>query len=172
MLGVAAVSIGSYAAYAGNSATMTVTATIEHDVQLGSVTNLSLGTITINPAYDDELGDTFWEYSDSGVISYANKGAIVSASNATVGIFTANIPNPSACNTLSPECGGLSFAEGGMINNFFGGNDDSNVCRLGIKYSGSENIFKVYPHDCYIALVSSVTTGLHERTITISYNAS
>ncbi|MBQ8677423.1 MAG: hypothetical protein IJ529_03005 [Alphaproteobacteria bacterium] len=175
LLGVAGVALGSYAAYAGNSATMTVTATIAHDVSLSVTQDLDLGTITINPAYTKD--NTEWEYSDSGVIIYNIQGAIVSASNATVGTFTANIPNPSACNTASTSCGGLSL-EGNrgdtMIYNFFNRDmeEGANYCDFNIKYSGTSNIFKVYPFDCIINDISVVTHGSHSGTLTISYTAS
>ncbi|MBR1648097.1 MAG: hypothetical protein IJ689_00685 [Alphaproteobacteria bacterium] len=53
---------------------MTVTATIAHDVSLGSVTNMNLGTIIINPAYTGD--DTEWSYNASGVRTYTKQGAI------------------------------------------------------------------------------------------------
>ncbi|MBR1648626.1 MAG: hypothetical protein IJ689_03400 [Alphaproteobacteria bacterium] len=173
LLGVAGVALGSYAAYAANSATMTVTATIAHDVSLTKTGDLSLGTITINPAYTGD--DTHWNYSDSGVISYTNKGAVVSAPNVTVGTFTANIPNPEACSSESWICGGLSLAGTSYdtINNIFGGSDNSNKCYFYIKYTGSDNNFKVYPGGCRISAgkISSVTTGEHSSTLTINYSA-
>ncbi|MBR1649349.1 MAG: hypothetical protein IJ689_07125 [Alphaproteobacteria bacterium] len=172
MLGVAGVALGSYCAYAGNSATMTVTATIAHDVSLTVTQDIDLGTITINPAYTED--DTDWEYSDSGVIMYNSQGAIVSASNATVGTFTANIPNPSACNTDASTCEGLSLRNGSSaaIGNLFGGDNNSNECSFTMKYSGSGNSFKIYPSDCLITDVSKATPGSHSGTLTISYTAS
>ncbi|MBR1648660.1 MAG: hypothetical protein IJ689_03575 [Alphaproteobacteria bacterium] len=172
LVGTAAVALGSYAAYAGNSATMTVTATIAHDVSLTKTRDISLGTITVNPAYTGT--DTEWNYSDSGVISFYNQGAIVSAPNATIGIFTANIANPTACNSASNGCGGLSVEgnPGHYIDNFFGGSGASNGCVFIIKYSGSSNNFNVYPHGCWIEDISKVTTGAHSGTLTISYTAS
>ncbi|MBR1648909.1 MAG: hypothetical protein IJ689_04855 [Alphaproteobacteria bacterium] len=171
MLGIAGVAFGSYAAMASNSATMTVTATIAHDVSLSVVDDIDLGTITINPAYEDT--DTNWYYSDSGVITLATQGAVVSASNATFGTFTANIPNPSACSNYSYSCGGLSITGNyrNLISNIFGGDDyfDS-WCDFLIKYSGSDNSFKVIVGECEIHDVSVVTTGSHSGTLTISYN--
>ncbi|MBR1648133.1 MAG: hypothetical protein IJ689_00870 [Alphaproteobacteria bacterium] len=173
MLGVASVALGSYCAYAGNSATMTVTATIAHDVSLTKTRDLSLGTITINPATEEE---TYWFYSDSGVYRLDYGDGIVSASNATVGTFTANIPNPSACNTGTESCGGLSITGNyeGYIDNLFGGSDGGNSCDFHIKYSGTENSFNVFPDHCWIDenKMSSVTTGSHTGTLTISYTPS
>ncbi|MBR1648628.1 MAG: hypothetical protein IJ689_03410 [Alphaproteobacteria bacterium] len=164
MLGVAGVALGSYQAYAGNSATMSVTATIAHDVSLTKTGDLSLGTITINPAYTGS--DTGWSYSDSGVISFENQGALVSADNATVGTFTANIPNPSACGGLYIT-GNYTLA----VANLFGGSiSDMNGCDFDMSYSGSGNTFKVYPYNCYINNVSKVTPGSHSGTLTISYS--
>ena len=168
MFGVAAVSIGSYCAYAGNSATMTVTATIAHDVSLSVTQDIDLGTITINPAYMGD--DTYWKYSESGIRSYGDQGAIVSAPNITVGTFTANIPNPTACNSGHWSCGGLSFEPFGL-SNLFGESGNSNDCNFAIKYSGEGNNFKVYPFECYIEVVSKTTLGSHSGTLTISYNA-
>ena len=170
MLGIAAVALGSYAAYAGNTATMTVTATIAHDVSLTVTRDIDFGTITLNPAYTGE--DTYFTYSDSGVISLDDQGAIVSAPNATVGTFTANIPNPSACNTASDSCGGLSVNGNNenWIDDFFGGNDSS-FCIFKIKYSGSSNSFNVFPSGCGIVDISQVTVGEHPSTLNISYSA-
>ncbi|MBR1649386.1 MAG: hypothetical protein IJ689_07315 [Alphaproteobacteria bacterium] len=171
MLGVAGVALSSYAACATNSATMTVTATIAHDVSLTKTGDISLGTITINPAYTGTM--TFWDYNDSGVISYRNQGAIVSAPNATVGTFTANIPNPEACSNETSACGGLQFRNHNDIqDNFFGGDNGENHCDLYIKYSGTGNIFKVIPMYCTLGEVSSVTPGEHEGMLTISYTPS
>ncbi|MBR1648505.1 MAG: hypothetical protein IJ689_02785 [Alphaproteobacteria bacterium] len=91
MLGVAAVSIVSYAAYAGNSATMTVTATIAHDVSLNIVKDINFGTITIDPSQDTGY---IWG-GDSGVPPAPDSeigGGVISVSGAQWGEFTANLP--------------------------------------------------------------------------------
>ncbi|MBR1648106.1 MAG: hypothetical protein IJ689_00730 [Alphaproteobacteria bacterium] len=169
MLGVAAVSISSYCSYAGNSATMTVTATIAHDVSLSVTQDMNLGTITVDPAYTGN--DTYWYYNDSGVITYRTQGAIVSAPDITVGTFIANIPNPSACDTAGDPCGGLMLMN--SIDDLFGGSiHDNNGCVFYIKYSGSSNTFNVYPFLCTIETPTTVTTGNHNGTLTISYTAS
>ncbi|MBR1649178.1 MAG: hypothetical protein IJ689_06250 [Alphaproteobacteria bacterium] len=49
MLGVAGVALGSYAAMASNSATMTVTATIAHDVSLTVTRDITISAV-VNPA--------------------------------------------------------------------------------------------------------------------------
>ncbi|MBR1648453.1 MAG: hypothetical protein IJ689_02515 [Alphaproteobacteria bacterium] len=89
MLGIAAVSIGSYAAYAGNSATMRVTATIAHDVSLIVTHDLNMGTLTIDPSN-----------TDGGWISIGNNGSIsepdygiISLTGFSAGTFTANVPD-------------------------------------------------------------------------------
>ena len=99
LLGIAAVSIGSYCAYASNSATMTVTATIAHDVSLNVTRNISW-TMTIDPSKtygdvdcNDELDGC--DYASYGVIS----------GSMTPGRFTANIPNPANYKNM------LSFEE-------------------------------------------------------------
>ncbi|MBR1648837.1 MAG: hypothetical protein IJ689_04485 [Alphaproteobacteria bacterium] len=166
MLGVAAVSIGSYCAYAGNSATMTVTATIAHDVSLNVTQDVELGTITINPAYNGR--DTDWSYSDSGIVDYYTQGAIVSADDATVGTFTANIPNPSGCSLIyyGESCNGLSFTDGVVD---FGGT--GNECGFFIKHV-SGNAFSVVPWGCELQNPAATTVGEHSGTIEISYSAS
>ena len=104
MLGIAAVSIGSYAAYAGNSATMTVTATIAHDVSLNVTKNISW-TMTIDPSKTSDVSgvDCFGEVD--GCDDY-NYGGVISGSM-TAGRFTANIPNPANYDNE------LSFEESG-----------------------------------------------------------
>ena len=102
MLGVAGVALGSYAAYAGNSATMTVTATIAHDVSLNVTRNISWN-MTIDPS--QTIGDidgyqVFDDFEDKG-----NYGVI--SGSMTVGRFTANIPNPANYKNV------LSFEESG-----------------------------------------------------------
>ncbi|MBR1648467.1 MAG: hypothetical protein IJ689_02585 [Alphaproteobacteria bacterium] len=97
MLGVAAVSIGSYCAYAANSATMTVTATIAHDVSLNVTRNISWN-MTIDPSQTYGDVDCFGEVGVCDV-----SGGVISAST-TVGRFTANLPNPANYdNVLSIE---------------------------------------------------------------------
>ena len=90
MLGVAAVSIGSYCAYAGNSATMTVTATIAHDVSLSVTHELNMGTITVDPS-DFENGGHLTINPDGTV--YDKSDNIISYSGFSAGTFTANVPN-------------------------------------------------------------------------------
>ena len=90
MLGVAAVSIGSYCAYAGNTATMTVTATIAHDVSLVATSPLNMGTLTIDPS-DTEGGGI--EISSNGSIDYKWGDGIISFTGFSAGTFTANVPD-------------------------------------------------------------------------------
>ena len=166
MLGIAGVALGSYCAYAGNSATMTVTATIAHDVSLSVVTHMNLGTITINPAYTSNGdNDTEWTYSPTGSVLDSN-GAIVSIGDATVGVFTANVANPSACDGSNENCGGLVADYDGFSNGFY--------CNFNIKYSGSGNIFNVFPYRCTImdGYASSITAGTKTTTLTIEYTPS
>ncbi|MBR1648726.1 MAG: hypothetical protein IJ689_03905 [Alphaproteobacteria bacterium] len=98
MLGIAAVSIGSYCAYAGNSATMTVTATITHDVSLNVSRAFDIGKITFNPSYSNggaNFDGTTWTIDENA--------GIMSISGTRTGLFTANIPNPSTKMGLSIE---------------------------------------------------------------------
>ena len=101
MLGIAGVALGSYCAYAANSATMTVTATIAHDVNLRVTQNISW-TMTIDPSKtwgDVDCNDEFdgCDLASGGVIS----------GSMTAGRLTANIPNPANYENV------LSFEESG-----------------------------------------------------------
>ncbi|MBR1648754.1 MAG: hypothetical protein IJ689_04045 [Alphaproteobacteria bacterium] len=166
MLGIAGIALGSYAAYASNSATMTVTATIAHDVSLSVTQNLSLGTITINPA---DLTEGYVYYNSDGTFK-SKSGAVTAATNATPGNFTANIANPSACNTASTSCGGLSVP--GDIEGLLSGDDAGmNDVYLAIVYDGS-NRFRVVPTSLGFRYPSDTVAGTHTKTITISYTAS
>ncbi|MBR1649244.1 MAG: hypothetical protein IJ689_06590 [Alphaproteobacteria bacterium] len=91
MLGVAGVALGSYCAYAGNSATMTVTATIAHDVSLNVDHDLNMGTITINPGADWSGGGSFGIRQD-GTINFKSDN-IISVTGFSFGTFTANVPD-------------------------------------------------------------------------------
>ncbi|MBR1649110.1 MAG: hypothetical protein IJ689_05880 [Alphaproteobacteria bacterium] len=101
MLGIAGVALGSYCAMASNSATMTVTATIAHDVSLRVTQNISW-TMTIDPS--QTKGDVDCSGEVDGC-DYANGGAI--SGSMTAGRFTANIPNPANYENV------LSFEESG-----------------------------------------------------------
>ena len=102
MLGVAGVALGSYCAYASNSATMTVTATIAHDVSLSVTRNISW-TMTIDPS--KTWGDVDCLNCVDGCEG-SGDGGIIYASM-TAGRFTANIPNPNNYENV------LSFEESG-----------------------------------------------------------
>ena len=102
LFGVAGVALGSYCAYAGNSATMTVTATIAHDVSLNVTRNISW-TMTIDPS--KTAGDVDCNGYVDGCEGYSGDGII--SGSMTAGRFTANIPNPN--NWLNV----LSFEESG-----------------------------------------------------------
>ena len=129
MLGIAAVSIGSYAAYAGNSATMTVTATIAHDVSLNVTRNISW-TMTIDPS--QTRGDVDCTGEHDGC-DYANGGVI--SGSMTAGRFTANIPNPSNWNQM------LSFEGSGTRETVVNSDEygDKFAAQMGIEHiSGYE----------------------------------
>ncbi|MBR1648353.1 MAG: hypothetical protein IJ689_01995 [Alphaproteobacteria bacterium] len=175
MLGVAGVALGSYAAYAGNEDTMYVGVTIVHDVSLTKTRDINLGTITLNPDANSN-SETVWNYNSSGEYIAGRGNGIVSADNATVGIFTANISNPSDCDSNDGyvSCGGLSIYGNNdhWIDSLFSGDyDHYDNCAFRFKYSGSENNFIVYPSECVIGDLSSITPGTKTGTLTISYNA-
>ena len=93
LLGITGVALGSYCAYADNSATMTVTATIEHDVSLSIIRDLNLGTITLDPTARS-CNFSSVSYNIDGTVE--NICDIIEVTDVTPGIFTANIANPSA----------------------------------------------------------------------------
>ena len=82
LLGVAAVALGSYCAYAGNSATMSVTATIAHDVSLTKVDDIVIYAV-VNPA-ETSVSETWCVAGDSFEYNSCNGG---------IGIFTATVPD-------------------------------------------------------------------------------
>ena len=168
LIGIAGVALGSYCAYAGNSATMTVTATIAHDVSLSVTQDMDLGIITINPAYTGN--DTYWSYTETGQ-AHLNSSGVISADQLTFGVITANIANPEDCNGINFPCGGLDLTGNyyDYITNIFGGSENGNRCFFIIKYAGIGNEFLVYPDECTIDDMSSVTPGSHSGTLTISY---
>ena len=106
MLGVAAVSIVSYAAYAGNSATMTVTATIAHDVSLNVDHDLNMGTITVDPS-DFEWGGRI-DLNLDGTLQRKSDN-IISYSGFSAGIFTASVSDSCKVNGFADANAG-SFA--------------------------------------------------------------
>ncbi|MBR1648551.1 MAG: hypothetical protein IJ689_03015 [Alphaproteobacteria bacterium] len=91
MLGVAGIALGSYVAYASNSATMTVTATIAHDVSLNVDHDLNMGTITVNPGADWDFGGQMQISSDGTVLDKTSN--IISVTGFSIGTFTANVPD-------------------------------------------------------------------------------
>ena len=100
MLGVAAVYIGSYCAYAGNSATMTVTATIAHDVSLTVTRDYNVGTITIDPS-NTEGGSCVTKGSGYG---YCLGDGIISITGTQWGRFTANVADSCKDNVDVYDC--------------------------------------------------------------------
>ncbi|MBQ8677521.1 MAG: hypothetical protein IJ529_03520 [Alphaproteobacteria bacterium] len=102
MLGVAGVSIGSYCAYAGNSATMTVSATITHDVSLSVDHDLNMGTITVNPGADWDLGgQVSFALDGTGMSSISEN--ITAYSGFSIGTFTANVPDSCKVNGMASD---------------------------------------------------------------------
>ncbi|MBR1649447.1 MAG: hypothetical protein IJ689_07630 [Alphaproteobacteria bacterium] len=158
LLGVAGVALSSYAAIASNSATMNVTATINHDVSLSVTRALNIGTITIDPSYD-EGGATI---NIDGTF-YNHDGGIISLSGYTPGQFTANIPGNKIDNTgldidTYKQCGDNGFSYMDM--------DGLKTCFI-IQYSGSGSVFNLYA-DC-VFYNSVPSDGVHSGTITIRY---
>ena len=118
LLGIAGVALGSYAAMASNEATMTVTATIAHDVSLRVTQNISW-TMTIDPS--QTRGDVDCSGDVDGC-EIQNEYGIISGSM-TAGRFTANIPNPANYDNV------LSFEgnNGRIIGNEYGDKFTANI---------------------------------------------
>ena len=160
-LGVAGVALGSYAVYAGNSATMTVTATIAHDVSLVVKDDLDYGIITIDPSVNSG-GYTSIAFNGS---LYGKGGGIISIEGNNVGYFTA---------TVSDECKKNGDAYSSSHGSCFSVSHDS-ITMGGIKFSDpyvdyvSGNEFK-FLYD-YIEYKSGTipTPGDYEQDITIEY---
>ena len=177
----------SYTAYnaAAVSENFAISTTIDHEVTLGSfraasadagldVTgNINLGTIIVNTDYSE--GSV--SYNESGIVTNLS-GAIVSADNATLGYFTANVPNPEECNDESviagDMCAGLRITgtDHGWIDDLLGGNiSDYNGCIFHFRYVGN-NKFKVFPLVCIINTIKTLSFTTNTGTLTIEYTPS
>ena len=155
MLGVAAVALASYCAYANNSATMNVTATIAHDVSLNVTQDIELGTITIDPSRN--TGTILYYKSIKGITKL---DGVIAVNGYTAGRFTANIANPTACNGARNPCGGLTITYDGGLTGF--------SWNPVIVYQYTTNDFRVYDALSY---TSAPAEGDYEGEITISYTA-
>ncbi|MBR1648192.1 MAG: hypothetical protein IJ689_01165 [Alphaproteobacteria bacterium] len=85
MLGVAGIALGSYHAYASNSATMSVTATIAHDVSLTVTRDITISAV-VDPAVTSVSGT--WCIAED-----TNPENIVGVCTADPGLFTATVPD-------------------------------------------------------------------------------
>ncbi|MBR1649288.1 MAG: hypothetical protein IJ689_06820 [Alphaproteobacteria bacterium] len=174
----------SYTAYNATavSENFEISTTIDHEITLGNFKaasadanldvseNLNLGVIIIDPDCNDY---TWWSYFDDGAINLENSNLIISASPLTGGFFHADIPNPSDCTNRQTSCGGLSVLGDSDVNaniHIFDTTDGSH-CTGYIKYTGNENIFRIYPN-CAINNPSLVPLGTHTSYFTISYTPS
>ena len=106
LLGIAGVALGSYTAYASNSATMTVTATIAHDVSLSVDNDLNMGTITVNPGADWSEGGYF-NINSNETLCYKSDN-IISVTGISFGTFTANVPDSCKVNGIASAGAGSS----------------------------------------------------------------
>ncbi|MBR1648597.1 MAG: hypothetical protein IJ689_03250 [Alphaproteobacteria bacterium] len=132
MLGIAAVSIGSYAAMASNSATMNVTATIAHETNIRNISDINLGTITIDPS--KSWGNVIEDNCAWGGIGEEN--GIKSISGNPCGYFTADF------NTNQYLCGDVfsvtpESANWNNVHFYFGANntDTSGRCKVTAEFS-------------------------------------
>ena len=158
MLGVAGVALGSYAAMASNSATMTVTATIAHDVSLTAY-DWDLGTITIDPAQTE--GNIIMDTETGMIIS--KTGGIISISGDRLGSFTANVPDSCKVDELNSHHPCFTVSPGGI---YIGG---LSLMEGYIRHT-EENLFD-FQYD-FISYYDTVPTpGDYSQNITITYTA-
>ena len=171
----------SYTAYnaVAVSENFEISTTIDHEIVLGNFRtssadanfyvsgDIDMGLFVINTEYE---GETYWQYSNTCKIYYTAGQAIVSASNQSIGYFTADIPNAHDCGRITTHsCGGLGFSRDYVwIFNLLGAN--SGWCDFAIEYSGHDNVFKAFTQQCKITDASKVTEGVHSGHITIVYN--
>ncbi|MBR1649435.1 MAG: hypothetical protein IJ689_07570 [Alphaproteobacteria bacterium] len=177
----------SYTAYnaVAVSENFEISTTIDHEIVLGgfkststddadlhSTGDINLGTITVNLVYNNgqEMSGCI-VYNPDGSVSSVD-GDIISATSAALGTFTANIPNPSACDQV-PHCGGLTLYSRGPVTGIFSNIDSyPDNCEFLMTYTGG-NGFKVFPDNCCLNGVpaSSINSGTHTKNLTISYTA-
>ncbi|MBR1649390.1 MAG: hypothetical protein IJ689_07340 [Alphaproteobacteria bacterium] len=173
----------SYTAYnaAAVSENFAISTIIDHEIVLGNFkssasdvgVNVSLGvdfgTIVIDSTKN---GYVEVDYENGRPIIYGD--VIVEADSPQNGYFSANIPNPSACNGNTLPCGGLSILEcsfingGGCIIPGMMGNTNTD-CTVRIKYSGAGSQFIMQPDSCIAVRASDLVIGTHNKNITISY---
>ncbi|MBR1649378.1 MAG: hypothetical protein IJ689_07275 [Alphaproteobacteria bacterium] len=174
----------SYTAYnaVAVSENFAISTTIDHEITLGNfhaanteidvskTGDMNFGTIVLNPAATEA---TYWRYALTGEFMLKSGDAIISADNARLGTFTANIPNPRVCYTPAVSCEGLSITGNfsRFLDNFFGGSGSSNGCGFGIQYIDN-SVFRVYCDWCHIDDVSKVNAGIKTGTLTINYTPS
>ena len=91
MLGVASVALCSYAAMASNSATMQVSATINHDASLSVSRDLNIGTITIDPTQTYGI----FVFSCDGIPGWPPQGpgGVKAIDDIQIGLLSANVPD-------------------------------------------------------------------------------
>ncbi|MBR1649204.1 MAG: hypothetical protein IJ689_06380 [Alphaproteobacteria bacterium] len=169
----------SYTAYnaVAVSENFEISTAIDHEIVLANFRSsnidditktgdIDLGTIVINPGHS---AYSSWGYDESGTIRYYNKGAIVSASNALPGYFIASTSHYGTCSSYSMPCGDLMVVTSdgtNALHYMFGGGYD-NYCIFFITYTGSGDLFKVFPSSCEITARSKIASGSYSETITI-----
>ncbi|MBR1648339.1 MAG: hypothetical protein IJ689_01910 [Alphaproteobacteria bacterium] len=165
------------------SETFEISTTIDHEITLGNfktsaadanlnvTSDIDMGTIYINPSATEK---TTWGYASSGVHTWTNGKGIVRADNVQAGVFTADVLNPTDCNgtEASHNCAGLSIVGNHNSNWIYNLLGSESGCRFTILYNETSNRFTVFPFACYMSggAFSSISTGLHTGTLTISYN--
>ncbi|MBR1649066.1 MAG: hypothetical protein IJ689_05650 [Alphaproteobacteria bacterium] len=107
LLGIAGVALGSYAAYAANSDTMTVSAAITHDINIDIMGGVWFDII-VNPAVASGWAKTDGTKDGSGVVS-ANDNAY--------GAFTATVANPGDASVFSISPASVS-SRGMLVDTF------------------------------------------------------
>ncbi|MBR1648173.1 MAG: hypothetical protein IJ689_01070 [Alphaproteobacteria bacterium] len=168
----------SYTAYnaAAVSENFAISTTIDHEIVLGNFRTAStdaglktdrdmdLGTITINPSYvfdDDWMQWSDIVYNSSGNVTEITH-AVTHADNIKFGRFSANIPNPTACNGSSHRCGGLS------LDNYYMRVGTPISCENLKIYYLSDQTFEIRPEYCTLTGIPKAQS--YQGTINISYS--
>ncbi|MBR1648678.1 MAG: hypothetical protein IJ689_03665 [Alphaproteobacteria bacterium] len=145
-----------------------ISTTIDHEITLGNFRtsaadgnltktgDIDLGTIYLDPTTYAEASVQVLYDDEGSVISKYN---VISVSPQKVGYFTANIPNPEECN------GEDTCHFGELLVHIGGGYVDCLV-----KYTGSDNLFKVYGYEFYIDNFEETVFGQYSESFTITYN--
>ena len=149
ILGIAGVALGSYCACAGNSATMSVTATIAHDLSLTVTRDITISAV-VDPAVTS--------VSATWCVAGDNNPNELGFCKADYGLFTATVPNDyyTADNSFTISPSELTH-------------DTLRVYNFGVGTTGTDNEFNVGYMMSYSG--GAPSAGTHNfGNITITYH--